>query len=93
MKQNTYHLISRGSLRQRFEQGCLARQDCPRPTFGLQISGRRDALALLAASNQGSITELLPTYFGRMLASPFAFFRMLWMESRLNTVRLNVFSM
>ena len=75
MKRNTDHLIGRGSLAQRFELGRLARQDCPRSALGLHESGGRDALALLAASNQGRITELLPTRFGRMLASPFAFYR------------------
>ena len=74
MKQNTDHLIGHGSLRQRFGQARLARQDCPRPTFGLQISGGRNALALVAASNEGRIAELLTTRFGRMLASPFAFY-------------------
>ena len=75
MKRNTDHLIGRGSLSQRFEQGRLARQDCPRSTLGLHNNGERDALALLAASNEGRIAELLPTRFGRMLASPFAFYR------------------
>lgn len=75
MKRNTDHLIGRGSLAQRFEQGRLARQHCPRSALGLQGSAERDALALLAASNDGRIAELLPTRFGRMLASPFAFYR------------------
>jgi hypothetical protein len=75
MKRNTDHLIGRGCLAQRFEQGRLARQDCPRSVLGLHDSGGRDGLALLAASNAGRIAELLPTRFGRMLASPFAFYR------------------
>ncbi len=75
MKRNTDHLIGRGSLAQRFEQGRLARQNCPRSALGLHHTGGRDALALLAASNEGRIAELLPTRFGRMLASPFAFYR------------------
>ncbi len=75
MKRNTDHLIGRGSLAQRFEQGRLARQYCPRSALGLQASAERDGLALLAASNDGRIAELLPTRFGRMLASPFAFYR------------------
>ena len=74
MKQNTDHLIGHGSLRQRFGQGLWERQCCPRPTFGLRISGWRNPLALLAASNEGRIAELLTTRFGRMLASPFAFY-------------------
>ena len=75
MKRNTDHLIGQGLLRQRFGPGHLARQGCPRPTFGLQISGGRNALALLAASNEGHIAELLTTRFARMLSSSFAFYR------------------
>ena len=75
MKKNTDHLIGRGSLAQRFEQGRLARQHCPRAALGMQANTERDALALLAASNEGRIPELVPTRFGRMLASPFAFYR------------------
>ncbi len=75
MKRNTDQFIGRGSLAQRFEQGRLARQSCPRSALGLHASDGRDALAMLAASNEGRIAELLPIRFGRMLASPFAFFR------------------
>jgi uncharacterized protein (DUF2252 family) len=75
MKRNTDHLIGRGSLDQRFEQGRLARQTCPRSALGTHVSNGRDAIALLKASNEGRIAELLPTRFGRMLASPFAFYR------------------
>ena len=75
MKRNTDHLIGRGSLNQRFDQGRLARRDCPRSTLGLHDSRGREALALLAESNIGRVAELLPTRFGRMLASPFAFYR------------------
>ena len=75
MKRNTDHLIGRGALAQRFEQGRLARQDCPRSALGEHQSGGREALALLAASNKGRIAELLPTRFGRMLAGPSAFYR------------------
>ena len=75
MKRNTDHLIGRGSLAQRFEHGRLARQHCPRSALGLQGAGKRDGLPLLAESNDGRIAELLPTRFGRMLASPFSFYR------------------
>ena len=75
MQRNSDHLIGRGSLSQRFERGRLARRDCPRSALGLHDSQGRDALELLAASNVGRIAELLPTRFGRMLASPFAFYR------------------
>ena len=36
---------------------------------------RRDPIALVSASNVGRIPELIPIRFGRMLASPFAFYR------------------
>ena len=62
-------------MRQFCEESRLARQDWPRSTLGLQMSGGRDALALLAASNEGRIAELLSTHFGRMLASPFVYYR------------------
>ncbi len=75
MKRNTDHLIGRGSLEQRFELGRLARQECPRSALGLHENDGRDPLALLAESNKGRVAELLPTRFGRMLASPFAFYR------------------
>ena len=93
MKRNTDHLIGRGTLAQRFEQGRLTRQSCPRSALGLHDSGGRDPLALLAASNHGRVAELLPTRFGRMLASPFAFYRgaaMLMAHDLALTPRCNV---
>ncbi len=75
MKRNTDHLIGRGSLAQRFELGRLARESCPRSALALHESGGRDPLALLAVSNEGRIAELLPIRYGRMLESPFAFYR------------------
>lgn len=35
----------------------------------------RDPLAILEASNEGRLTELVPIRYGRMLRSPFTFFR------------------
>ncbi len=37
--------------------------------------GRRDPVALLCDSNAGRLEELIPIRFGRMAASPFAFYR------------------
>jgi uncharacterized protein (DUF2252 family) len=36
---------------------------------------RRDPIDLLIESNQGRMTELIPTRFGRMMQSPFTFYR------------------
>jgi uncharacterized protein (DUF2252 family) len=38
-------------------------------------TGRRDPVELLCDSNEGRILELIPIRFGRMSASPFAFYR------------------
>jgi uncharacterized protein (DUF2252 family) len=75
MERNTDHLIGRGSLAQRFEQGRLAREGCPRSALALHDSKGRDPLALLHESNLGRVAELIPVRFGRMLESPFAFYR------------------
>ena len=75
MKRNMDHLIGRGSLEQRFELGRLSRQNCPRSVLSVHKTDARDPLKLLAESNKGRVAELLPTRFGRMLASPFAFYR------------------
>ena len=37
--------------------------------------GRRDPVALLSESNAGRVEDLIPIRFGRMSASPFAFYR------------------
>ena len=38
-------------------------------------TGRRDPVELLSESNAGRVEELIPIRFGRMAASPFAFYR------------------
>src|SRR5574337_162103 len=37
--------------------------------------GRRDPIEIVLASNEGRMAELIPIRFGRMAASPFAFYR------------------
>ena len=37
--------------------------------------GRRDPVELLSESNEGRLSELIPIRFGRMMQSPFAFYR------------------
>ena len=39
------------------------------------FKGRRDPVELLSESNAGRILDLVPIRFGRMAASPFAFYR------------------
>jgi len=63
---------------QRQEAGKALRDKCPRPAHGKVIlghGGKRDIIALIKASNEGRLEELIPVRHGRMLESPFAFFR------------------
>jgi uncharacterized protein (DUF2252 family) len=50
---------------------------CPRSSHGswLAPDGRADPIDLLASSNQSRQADLVPVRMGRMLQSPFAFFR------------------
>lgn len=56
-------------------RGKEGRKTSPRSALGAAPKGRRDAVALLEASHVGRVPELKPVRYGRMLASPFAFFR------------------
>ena len=58
--------------------GKALRDKCPRGVHGKVILGhgdKRDVIALMKASNEGRVEELIPVRHGRMLQSPFAFFR------------------
>jgi uncharacterized protein (DUF2252 family) len=53
-----------------------ARTASPRSSHAeLELGPERDPLSVLAAQDASRVPELLPIRYGRMLASPFAFFR------------------
>lgn len=62
---------------QRHAQGKALRKTVPRTTHAgwTPPAGRLDAVVLLSESNVGRVPELIPIRFGRMAASPFAFYR------------------
>ncbi|HKN02040.1 MAG TPA: DUF2252 domain-containing protein [Candidatus Binataceae bacterium] len=63
---------------QRYQAGKSLREKCPRLSHGKVILGhgeKRDILALIEASNEGRLENLIPIRHGRMLQSPFAYFR------------------
>jgi uncharacterized protein (DUF2252 family) len=62
---------------ERAAEGRLMRDSVPRTSQGgwKQPDGRRDILELLSESNEGRLPSLVPIRFGRMSASPFAFYR------------------
>jgi uncharacterized protein (DUF2252 family) len=68
--------IEKLSLAERWDKGRAQRQTTPRSAQAdWSPPPERDMLALIAASNQGRTATLIPIRHGRMLASPFAFYR------------------
>jgi uncharacterized protein (DUF2252 family) len=63
---------------QRYQAGKSRRERCPRLSHGKVILGqgkKRDIVALIKASNEGRLENLVPIRHGRMLQSAFAYFR------------------
>src|SRR6478672_1138485 len=62
---------------QRVARGRSARRDAPRSTHGRweAAPGRPDPVALLEEQATSRVPELVPIRYGRMLASPFTFYR------------------
>ena len=62
---------------ERRAEGKALRDGCPREEHGgwKPPKGRRDPIELLIESNKGRVPQLVPIRFGRMLQSPFTFFR------------------
>ena len=65
------------SADERFAQGRALRDELPRRLHAgwKPHAGRRDPVEIVVESNAGRIEELIPIRFGRMAASPFAFYR------------------
>jgi len=61
---------------ERAAQGKAARRGAPRSSHaGWEPGESRDPLALLSAQDASRVPELVPIRYGRMLRSPFAFYR------------------
>ena len=62
---------------ERRARGKALRQRVPRQDHGSwqPAEGRRDPVELLSQSNEGRLPHLIPIRFGRMMQSPFAFYR------------------
>ena len=65
------------SAEERQARGKAARKDAPRSSHGTWVaaSQRPDPIALLEEQAKSRVPELIPIRYGRMLVSPFAFFR------------------
>src|SRR5262249_44004239 len=65
-----------GTLAERYEHGIRLRQKGLREKHAdLLEPVKRDAVAILAATDRTRVPELVPVRYERMLASPFAFLR------------------
>lgn len=63
-------------LTEQLAQGKALRQQCSRQDQALvRLAPQRDVLTILQESSSNRIPALVPVRYGRMLASPFAFFR------------------
>jgi uncharacterized protein (DUF2252 family) len=63
---------------ERHEAGKALRVKCPRTSHGEIVLGQgdqRDIVAIIRDSNEGRMENLIPIRHGRMLQSPFAYFR------------------
>jgi uncharacterized protein (DUF2252 family) len=64
------------TLAERAARGKAARAEVPRSAHGeIEFPKRRDPLALLEEQAVSRVPELVPIRYGRMLVSPFAFYR------------------
>ena len=72
-----YFLGSPSPFKERLARGKAMRNECSRSSHAEWKAppGRRDPLALLASQDPMRITSLLPLRYGRMMASPFSFYR------------------
>ncbi|MBK5510183.1 DUF2252 domain-containing protein [Pseudomonas sp. TH15] len=63
------------SLQDRMQQGKDARKNCSRSSQANTGKMNRDPIPLIKASSQGRVASLVELRYGRMLVSPFTFFR------------------
>lgn len=64
------------SPRDQIAAGRAVREKVPHPSHGnLKLSPRRDPLGILRQTDKERLPELVPIRYGRMMQSPFAFFR------------------
>src|SRR5689334_7835600 len=60
-----------------YTEGKAIRDSCPRLSHAdcKPPADRSDPIEILEASNKGRLPELIPVRYGRMIPSPFVFFR------------------
>jgi hypothetical protein len=70
-------VVPQRSRDQLYATGKATRDSCPRLSHAgwNPRADRPDPIEILEASNKGRLPELIPVRYGRMIPSPFAFFR------------------
>ena len=64
------------SVEERAARGRAARTECPRSSHaGFELASGRDPVAILEEQAPSRVPELVPIRYGRMLVSPFTFYR------------------
>jgi len=64
------------TVSERAARGRSAREECPRSSHAdFELSDGRDPVAILEAQAPSRVPELVPVRYGRMLVSPFTFYR------------------
>jgi uncharacterized protein (DUF2252 family) len=71
------YLVSFPSLDQLYKEGKRLRDKCPRQSHAAWKAplNRPDPISLLEKSSEGRIPQLIPIRYGRMMQSPFTFYR------------------
>jgi uncharacterized protein (DUF2252 family) len=70
-------IVTEKTYKERYAEGKALREKCPRQAHAEWKSprARRDAVEMVLASEKGRIPNLLPLRHGRMVRSPFTFYR------------------
>jgi uncharacterized protein (DUF2252 family) len=70
------NVVPHFTVEERVARGRAAREECPRSSHaGFELAPGRDPVAILAAQADSRVPELVPLRYGRMLVSPFTFYR------------------
>jgi hypothetical protein len=80
MKKNEHQslpVVRQRSREQLYKEGKALRGSCPRASHAdwKLPADRVDPIEILAASDKGRLPELIPVRYGRMIPSPFVFYR------------------
>src|SRR5271166_4430944 len=70
-------VVQQRSREQQYAEGKAIRDTCPRESHAgwKPPADRSDPIDILESSNKGRLPELIPVRYGRMIPSPFVFFR------------------